>query len=107
MLPIRFVYSDGYDLNLGTHVFPSQKYRFVRNKLIDDGTAQPEDFVEPEPASDEDILLVHDKRWVDCLRHGTLNFHDIMRLEIPYSRKMVEAFWLIAGGTIHSARTAL
>ncbi len=107
MLPIRFVYSDGYDLNLGTHVFPSQKYRFVRNKLIGDGTAQPEDFLEPQPASDEDVLLAHDTEWVDCLRHGTLNFHDILRLEIPYSRKMVDAFWLMAGGTIESARAAL
>jgi acetoin utilization deacetylase AcuC-like enzyme len=107
MLPIRFLYSDGYDLNLGAHVFPAQKYRFVRNKLLDDGTAQPEDFAEPKPASDEDVLLAHEKRWVDCLRHGTLSFQDIMRLEIPYSRKMVEGFWLMAGGTIDSARSAL
>jgi acetoin utilization deacetylase AcuC-like enzyme len=107
MLPIRFLYSDGYDLNLGAHVFPAQKYRFVRNKLLEDGTAQPEDFDEPQPASDEDVLLVHEKRWVDCLRHGTLSFQDIMRLEIPYSRKMVEGFWLMAGGTIDSARAAL
>jgi acetoin utilization deacetylase AcuC-like enzyme len=107
MLPIRFVYSDGYDLNLGAHVFPAQKYRFVRNKLLDDGTVQPEDFDEPQPASDDDVLLVHEKRWVDSLRHGTLSFHEILRLEIPYSRKMVEGFWLMAGGTIHSARAAL
>jgi acetoin utilization deacetylase AcuC-like enzyme len=107
MLPIRFVYSDGYDLNLGAHVFPAQKYRFVRNKLLDDGTVQPEDFDEPQPASDEDVLLVHEKRWVDSLRHGTLSFHEILRLEIPYSRKMVEGFWLMAGGTMHSARAAL
>src|SRR5262245_10615445 len=26
MLPFKLVYSDGYDLNLGAHVFPSQKY---------------------------------------------------------------------------------
>ncbi len=107
MLPIRLVYSDGYDLNLGTHVFPSRKYRFVRNQLIDEGIANLEDLEEPEPASDQDILLVHEPRWVDGLRHGTLTFQEILRLEIPYSRKMVEAFWLMAGGSIRAARNAL
>ena len=107
MLPIRLVYSDGYDLNLGTHVFPSRKYRFIRNQLIEEGVAQPEDLEEPAPATDDDVLLVHEPRWVDCLRHGTLSFQDIMKLEIPYSRKMVEAFWLMAGGSIQAARNAL
>ena len=107
MLPIRFVYSDGYDLNLGSHVFPSQKYRFVRNRLIDDQIATQEDFEEPEPASDADILLVHERHWVEALRHGTLTFRQIMTLEIPYSSKMVDGFWLMAGGSILAARNAL
>ena len=41
------------------------------------------------------------------LRNGTLTYQDILRLEIPYSRQMVEAFWLAAGGTILAARLAL
>src|SRR5205823_990631 len=38
---------------------------------------------------------------------GTLSYQEILRLEIPYSRRMVEAFWLAAGGTILAARLAL
>ena len=45
--------------------------------------------------------------WVAKLRTGTLTYQDILRLEIPYSRQMVEAFWLAAGGTILAARLAL
>ena len=41
------------------------------------------------------------------LRNGTLSYQDILRLEIPYSRDMVEAFWLAAGGTMLAARQAL
>jgi acetoin utilization deacetylase AcuC-like enzyme len=44
---------------------------------------------------------------VGKLRNGTLTYQDILRLEIPYSRHMVEAFWLAAGGTILAARLAL
>ncbi|HEY2014816.1 MAG TPA: histone deacetylase [Bryobacteraceae bacterium] len=107
MLPFRLVYSDRYDLHLGDHVFPSKKYRWLHDRLLRTRFATAEDFVEPEAASDEDILLVHDADWVAKLRTGTLSYQDILRLEIPYSRQMVEAFWLAAGGTILTARLAL
>ena len=107
MLPFPLVYSERYDLNLGAHVFPSQKYRWIHDRLLRTRFAAPEDFVEPAPATDEDVLRVHTAEWVAGLRNGTLNYHDILRLEIPYSRQMVEAFWLAAGGSILAARLAL
>jgi acetoin utilization deacetylase AcuC-like enzyme len=107
MLPFRLVYHEGYDLNLGEHVFPSKKYRWLRDRLVRTRFAVAEDFVEPAPASDEDILRVHTPEWVGRLRTGTLTYHDILLLEIPYSRRMVEAFWLAAGGTTCAARLAL
>jgi acetoin utilization deacetylase AcuC-like enzyme len=107
MLPFKLVYHPDYDLNLGEHVFPSQKYRLIRDRLLADKFAAAEDFVAPEPASDDDILAVHDAAWVHRLRTGTLTYYDILKLEIPYSRKMVDAFWLAAGGTTLAARLAL
>jgi len=107
MLPYRLVYHDGYDLNLGDHVFPSKKYRYIRDRLLAERFAAPEDFVQPEPATDEDILLVHEPGWVKRLQTGTLDYHEILQLEVPYSRQLVEAYWLAAGGTILSARLAL
>ncbi len=61
----------------------------------------------PEPASDEDLLLVHRREWITKLKHGTLDYFELMKLEIPYSRKMFDAFWLAAGGSILAARGAL
>src|SRR5271157_4494248 len=107
MLPFRLVYHENYDLHLGSHVFPSKKYAWLHDRLIRTRFATVEDFTAPEPAADEDILLVHDLEWVAKLRSGTLTYQDILRLEIPYSRQMVEAFWLAAGGTILAARLAL
>jgi acetoin utilization deacetylase AcuC-like enzyme len=107
MLPFKLVYHPGYDLNLGEHVFPSQKYRLIRNQLLDEGFADPRDFVEPQPASDEEILRVHEPGWVDRLKTGTLSVEELLKLEIPYSKQMVEAFWLATGGTILAARNAL
>jgi acetoin utilization deacetylase AcuC-like enzyme len=104
---VRFVYSDGYDLNIGEHVFPARKYRLLRDRLLHTGFAVLDDFVEPEPATDQDMRLVHDADWVAKLRGGTLSFEEILRLEIPYSRQMVQAFWTCTGGTILAARMAL
>ncbi|MEO8024824.1 MAG: histone deacetylase [Bryobacteraceae bacterium] len=107
MLPFKLIYHEGYDLCLGAHVFPSEKYRLIRERLLEDGFATEEDFLTPEPASDEDLLLVHDRAWVIKLRDGTLGYHELMKLEIPYSQRMVDAFWLAAGGTTLAAREAL
>ncbi len=107
MLPFKLVYTDGYDLNLGDHVFPSAKYRLIHEKLLADGVADSRDVLEPEPAADADILLVHSRCWVEKLKTGRLGFAEAQRLEIPYSPEMVHAVWLAAGGSILAARRAL
>ena len=107
MLPFKLIYHDGYDLNLGAHVFPSQKYRMIHDKLLEDGVARPDDFLEPQPARDEDVLRVHSQDYVYKLKTGTLSRTEALRLEIPYSKKLIEACWLAAGGSILAARRAL
>lgn len=107
MLPFPLIYHDGYDLQFGQHVFPTQKYRLIRKRLIEEFFAGPEDFLTPAPATREQLRLVHTEEWVRKLETGTLTYHDIVKLEVPYSRKMVEAFFLAAGGTLLAAREAL
>jgi acetoin utilization deacetylase AcuC-like enzyme len=107
MLPYRLVFHEGYDLHIGEHVFPARKYQWLRDRMVRTRFAAAADFLTPEPAKDEDVLLVHDAEWITKLRTGTLTYQDVLRLEIPYSRQMVEAFWLAAGGTILAARQAL
>jgi len=107
MLPFKLVYSDAYYLPIGSHVFPAEKYRLVRDRLISTGVAEKEDFLEPQPATDQDILLVHKPEYVQKLKTGTLSPREEMEMEIPYSSDLVEAFWLAAGGSILAARQAL
>lgn len=107
MLPFKVVYHDKYDLNLGPHVFPSQKFRLIAEALIAEKIAERDDFVRPEPASDEDMLRVHTPQWVRKLKTGTLTASEVMLLEIPYSEELVEAVWLAAGGSILAAQCAL
>src|SRR5579864_365878 len=107
MLPFKLIYSDGYFLPIGNHVFPAEKFRWVRDRLLSSGVADAADFLEPEPATDFDILLVHTPEYVQKLKTGTLSPREEMEMEIPYSRDLAEAFWLAAGGSILAARQAL
>ncbi|MBV9573851.1 MAG: histone deacetylase, partial [Acidobacteriales bacterium] len=85
MLPFKLIYSDEYYLPIGEHVYPAAKSRMVRDQLLKTGIAAVEDFITPEPASDEDVLLVHTPHYVHKLKTGTLSLREEMELEIPYS----------------------
>jgi acetoin utilization deacetylase AcuC-like enzyme len=107
MLPFKLIYSDEYYLPIGQHVFPAEKYRRVQRRLIEQGIADPSDFLTPQPASDQDILLVHAPAYVNKLKTGTLSAREELQLEVPYSPELVRAFWLAAGGSILAAQNAL
>ena len=102
MLPFKLVYSNDYYLPIGAHVFPAQKYRYIHQRLLETGVAEPSDFLEPSLASDEDVLLVHTPEYVHKLKTGTLSAREELQMEVPYSPELVRAFYLAAGGSINS-----
>ena len=107
MLPFKLVYSDDYYLPIGSHVFPAEKYRRIYERLLETGVAEAADFVKPQPASDQDVLLVHTPKYVEKLKMGTLSAREELEMEIPYSPGLVRAFWLAAGGSMLAADFAL
>lgn len=107
MLPFKLIYTPDYYLPIGQHVFPAEKYQHIHDRLIETKVAQDSDFLAPEAASDQDVLLVHTPEYVQKLRTGTLSAREEMELEIPYSPELVRAFWLAAGGSILAAEQAL
>ena len=107
MLPFKLIYSDGYYLPIGAHVFPAEKYRRIRDRLLETKVADPTDFLAPQPAEDDDIRLVHTADYVHKLKTGTLTPREQMQLEVPFSQDLVKAFWLAAGGSILAAQHAL
>ena len=107
MLPFKLIYHEKYDLNLGKHVFPSEKFRLIAAALRAQGIAGAEDFVTPQPAADEDLLRAHTAEWVGKMKNGTLTASEVMKLEIPYSVELRDAIWLACGGSILAAQSAL
>ncbi|MBW8867386.1 MAG: histone deacetylase [Acidobacteria bacterium] len=100
------VYSARYQIDIGLHVFPTDKYRRIHARLIDTGVCRSSDIVEPEPASWDDLALVHTPDYLARLRSGAMPIEDIAQLELPWSTAMVEGFRRMVGGTIAAAEIA-
>src|SRR5580700_10730558 len=107
MLTFKLIYSDGYFLPIGAHVFPAEKYKRIHDQLLAYEIAAPSDFLVPHLATDQDVLLVHTPQYVEKLKTGALSPREEMELEVPYSPELVRAFWLAAGGSILAADHAL
>jgi len=101
------VYSENYCVDIGTHVFPTIKYSLIYNRLIKVKDLPKSYFVSPRPARNEDVLLVHTEDYVRKLQTGALSPSEILTLELPYSKGLVDASLLCAGGTTLALKIAL
>jgi acetoin utilization deacetylase AcuC-like enzyme len=106
VLPFKLLSHPGFTVDLGPHVFPAQKYRLVRERLLETGSADHGDLVVPHPATDEDVLRVHTPEWVRKVKSGDLTPDERLALEVPWSRALVEGVWLAAGAAIEAGRRA-
>lgn len=100
-----FVYSDGYYADIGAHVFPVAKYRSVYQKLSERGIIG-NNFIEPEPAREADLLLVHDKSYVEDLMRARSTPRTASS-ELPISKEIIHASLLATGGTVQACLEAL
>ena len=102
---MTIVYAARYQIDIGLHVFPTEKYARVAASVVGDG-ARSVAVVEPEPATWQQLALVHTAEYLAKMRDGTMTPEDIEQLELPWSAAMVEGFRLMVGGTIQAALIA-
>ena len=104
----RIFYSPFYYADIGeNHVFPIKKFELARDKLLEEGTLQSSEIVEPKPAAVENVLLVHTEDYISRLRGGALTTREIRRLGLPWSEALVRRSFLATSGTISAARHSL
>ena len=103
---MRFAYSDRYKLDIGAHVFQTEKYTMVRDSLLATNQAVPADFVEPPEPDLDDVRLVHTKEYVDDMLNLRWSPRTV-RSELPLTAEIVQGFLLFASGTIAACRFAL
>jgi acetoin utilization deacetylase AcuC-like enzyme len=105
-MPIKVVYSNEYGIDLGLHVFPTEKYRLVYQQLERRGLVPRITWYDPQPLSWEDLARVHAREYLEQARTGAFSAAELALLELPWSDAIVDGFRLMCGGTVMAAALA-
>jgi acetoin utilization deacetylase AcuC-like enzyme len=79
----------------------------LRERVVADGTARPEELHEPDAAPWEWLCAVHDRALVERLRDGSLSVRERRGLGLEWSTELVERARRSVGGTVSAAERAL
>lgn len=105
---MKFFHCDRFNFFLPEgHRFPVRKYALLRERLEQAGLAPPENIIESEAATDEQILRVHTPGYLQKLKDCTLSEKEQRRLGLPWSSALLERSRRSVGGTIAACRVAL
>ncbi|MEQ1832327.1 MAG: histone deacetylase [Candidatus Eisenbacteria bacterium] len=109
---LPLVWSPRYGCDIGTHVFPTAKYRGVIAALVSTGDLRLEGELdacrefEPPPVTRALLASAHDDDYLDDL--DALRWTPRTQYsELPLSREIVDGFALASSGTTAAARLAL
>lgn len=102
---MKFVWSSDYEIDIGAHVFPTSKYRLIREMLLAEGVCQADDFLVPVPATREQLFRVHTGSYLDDLENLRMTDRTMFS-ELPLQPEIVQGYYLAAGGTILACRAA-
>ncbi|MBS4015012.1 MAG: histone deacetylase [Candidatus Latescibacteria bacterium] len=103
---MKIVYSDKYEADFGPHVFATEKYRLLKERLLKENLATEADFINPEPANVKDVLLVHTKSYVDDMVNLRWSQRTV-RSELPLTQEIIHAYLLHTQGTILTCQQAI
>ncbi len=100
------VWSPHYEMDIGVHVFPTEKFRLTLDLLVKQGLVRREEVLEPPPATEEELLTVLEPEYLADLR-GVTHTTRTYGAELPISEEIVRGVTHSAGGSILAARRAL
>jgi acetoin utilization deacetylase AcuC-like enzyme len=124
---VRLFSTDHHEINLPAgHRFPIEKYRMLREALLEQGLASPSQITAVSPAAPSLVVLAHSASYVDAFLRDALDPKMTRRIGFPWSEQhvkrtlaSVEATWraaqaalndgyagALAGGTHHASADA-
>ena len=89
------------------HRFPAEKYRLLRERLVECGLVGADEIEVADGATDAELLRVHDPDYVRRVVEGQLVADEVREIGLPWSPELVERSRRSVGATIAAARVAL
>jgi acetoin utilization deacetylase AcuC-like enzyme len=96
---VPVVWCPHYEVDIGNHVLPVEKYRLIKERLEASGALSSADLRTPQPAKVEDVLRVHTQSYWTKIAEDAFTPNEERLLELPFSPELREASLLCAGGT--------
>ncbi len=105
---MRVFHCDQYVVPLPPgHRFPMEKYRLLRELLLERGVLPPSWLSPSVPIEREHLERVHTSRYLDALWTGTLSEAEVRRLGFAWSEELLVRSRASVGGTVGASRAAL
>jgi acetoin utilization deacetylase AcuC-like enzyme len=104
---LTVVWSPRYEVDIGHHVFPTAKYRLVRDRLVEERVVGVADIVEPEAVNEATLGRVHTAEYLRKIRENDFTPDERTRLEVPITQELIRAARVACGGTLLAARRAM
>jgi histone deacetylase 11 len=104
----RSEYFAGIHAQNSRQTFDVMKYKRIRDQLTKKRLLRPEDILSPEKLTEKDMLLVHEKKYLQSLRDPMV-VGRILNLDYvnPWDDYILEYFKYVSGGTVLAAEVAL
>ena len=106
MLPL--VYHDDYSPPFpANHRFPMEKFRLLRDHLVDSGLVRDGDLHRPEICPADVLALAHCPAYIERFASGELTYQEQRRLGLPWSEPLARRTVRAVGGSLLAAELAL
>lgn len=105
---LPLVYHDDYSPPFpANHRFPMEKFRLLRDHLIDSGLTEDAALLRPELCPPEVLALAHCSAYVERFLAGELSHDEQRRLGLPWSEALARRTVRAVGGSLLAAEQAL
>ncbi len=94
------------DLPVG-HRFPMQKYKMLREKLLNDGIVDMSQLKAASKVCDEDLLRAHTNEYVMGFKNNTLTEKELRPIGLPWSEQLLNRSYTSVGGFVAASDSAL
>lgn len=107
-MPLPLIYHEDYSPDFPPdHRFPMDKFRLLRDHLIDTGLTTDAQLFRPQVCPTDILALAHDPGYISRYMEGALAREDQRRLGLPWTEDLARRTVRAVGGSLLTAELAL
>ncbi|WP_456291969.1 histone deacetylase family protein [Pseudomonas sp. AK106] len=107
-MPLPLIYHEDYSPDFPPdHRFPMDKFRLLRDHLIDSGLTTDAQLFRPQVCPTDILALAHDPGYISRYMEGALSREDQRRLGLPWTEDLARRTVRAVGGSLLTAELAL